>query len=337
MALTLPNVVWELGNEVSLSPADDANEHLTELKAAIIGTTAGWRVLADDIGAGDSYLWIAGPLGGPIADLRIFYWLSKAATSVHADNRAIGQGTGNASGYVWVGMSPDDAGATPNATDPTAATDIFNSRSTGMALSGYWDGSNPIDRIQLVSCSEMLWIDVWSTGSGTFSWHSLFGPQYVPTDDAGGESGDNGRIYGMQTSGTTNQGDFNWTNDASFLIAGSGTVTVPKAYAFDPATPANCIQVKCNNRFDVALTNPALDYMKEDHGGTDVLVHHPIFYNDVTTPFKRIGRLRQIRMSEGRGDRKEIRSGGSGPAKTILFSAWPTTNSGCIGFDNDGV
>lgn len=339
MALTLPNLTWELLDPIVLSIGDDANEHLTELKSAITGTSDSWRVLDDDIGAGDSYLWIAGPVGSPVADMRIFYWLSKAVTAVHADNRSPGAPSTNAAGVVWVGLSPDDGTATPNATDPTAATDVFNSRSTGLSPSGYWDYSTTVDRMQLVSSDEVILWTVWPTGAGTTAWHTLCGPFVAPSDDAGGESGDNGRIYGVATSGSTGQANFDFTNDGSFLCASSATTTTCRVHVMDPASPSNCIQAKSITRCDSNLTDTtSLDQMVEKHGATDVRVHMPIQINAFLTPFKRLGRMRQIRMTAGDDDRYELRSGGSGPAKSIIYAAWfGSTQSSALAFDNDGV
>lgn len=338
MALTLPNLTWELQNERVLSPINDANEYLTELKALITGTTAAWRVLDDDIGAGDSYLWIAGPTGSPVEDMRIFYWLSKATTPVHANNRATNQSTSNAATVAWAGISPDDAGATPNATDPTAATLIFNSRNTGLGVAGYW--ANNSDRIACVASAELLFLCQGIDGGGTW-YPCLFGPWLKPQDDAGGESGDNGRIYGMVLSTFGIGWDF-YTATSWPMCTGVTNASQAKAYIMDPANPSNAEQVLSYYLWSNSSTYLGDNRTFEElHGSDLVQIHMSMMFNlyDVTavTGYRRIGVMRQVRIAPSSQLRDEVRSGGSGPAKSVLFCDDLTARSPTIAFDNDGA
>ena len=329
MALTTPRLTWAQTSEVV--GASTAAVVLASAKTVILA--ASWRVLADDVAAGDTYLWAAPPAGVTNEDDRIFVYVGGG--TIHAANLGELQ-TSQAAG-VYYGYCPGHAGATPDATDPTAATPISSTTWTKMYINGL---HTSITGIFAVYSDEAL--ALYSRLGTADTSPAAFGALALASDDTTSADGD-GRIYGLCTGGTTRNPTIMWSYEAAGISQGdwgNGLTTNNQArlVLFDPDSPTTPRIAARNavSSFRLASEDDMLQ-LRPAAGATEFRILRDIglhWANRGTTAREgQIGSLRQIYPERQRvGANIEIRSGPAGSVLEYIIVPSTVTLSQCTGF-----
>lgn len=333
MALTAPVLTWELETEAALSPTNNAAELLSELKTMIAASATGWRVLDDDVLAGDTYLWIGAPAASPNADDRLFIYAGGG--TLHAAN-IDSKTVQNASG-IYAGYCPGHGGSTPDATDPTGATEISSSRWTKLIGAGLF---NNCDEICMISSQEVIALFIKTAAN--YYYPLIAGPFIVADDDLGGEAGDNGRIYAISGCGNTSgQVTGMWESETVGPFAYSANFAgYPKTIAFDPRDPTTRIGVKRMTTIATAYMALA-DFCEDDRGGTTYLNSLVIPIGE-TTNFgtgtagakRRLGTLRQISPGQYKAGFGQIKNGAGGTVQATIWAINKTSSLQTVSFNN---
>lgn len=335
MAASAQTLTWNYETEAALDPVNNGPELLAEFKTLITNSTDGWRVLDDDLSGSATYLWVGAPAAAPNADDRLFMWHNAAAGTINAANlQTLNQSVADG---IYYGYCPGHGGSTPDATDPTAATPISSSRWTKLQGVGTLVS---VASVMLITSQEVL-VPLIKNGSGVV-YFACAGPFIIGYDDLCGEAGDGGRIYGLSTGGTQNNGVWFslWTTQ---ITPPFGCYTTNAGYVrttcFDPLSPTTLLDTRFYHDWPATL-QASTNWQSDIRGGTTHIVRPIVHMGEARFSnndgvIRPLGMLRQISPAYQKNAVTSVKNGAGGTVQSIVV---PLTIGGAatysIAFNN---
>lgn len=247
---TLPELTHTWGDtHFSANPAD-LEAWIDAIEAAILGTTNSWRVL-DELNQGGGIqrsLLIGGPLGSPVANVRVLFSIGTTPPT----NRCPNTHAGNNYGYV--GMAPDagasgydafvaNGGTVGDPWDGGGANPFGVARFTGHAafFTDITAANTGFEQVCVADSLETLFLAASRYPSGNAVTAVYLGATIIPPHDDAAEA--DGRVYGLHASGPNGLSTAMNGNTNRFPGFNTGTLDA-SGFIFDPTSPSTLVSVK---------------------------------------------------------------------------------------------